>query len=305
MRSNTTSVLAGADLYDRLYANGYHSNPKFNHGMFLMYEASELAQWFNFSTVLDVGCSNGLVVENLWKNGGLTASGVDVSKNAIALARRHRLKCTSDTTCKLRADDRLQKAALAKTYVTRALNTPNNKNFMPLANAPWPLVTGRPRCVAPCFTAAAATALPFADHAFDAIISSDVLEHLAPDEVETATREIARVARRWLFLKVSNRKDHRGTHLPRLAEEHGNQSVPASLHLTIKPMRFWVEAFERHGFRLHHTLEDSTAFGWMKRVRDMCCSFVLVRTGLPMLPPGVDEARRQYLRKSWWPRQEH
>ena len=45
-----------------------------------------------------------------------------------------------------------------------------------------------------CFQAAPATALPFADGAFDGIVSSDMLEHLLPSEVPLAISEFSRVA---------------------------------------------------------------------------------------------------------------
>ena len=47
-----------------------------------------------------------------------------------------------------------------------------------------------------CFQAAPATALPFADGAFDGIVSSDMLEHLLPSEVALAVSEFSRVAKR-------------------------------------------------------------------------------------------------------------
>ena len=95
---------------------------------------------------------------------------------------------------------------------------------------------------------------------------------------------------------------HQARHCPTIAQQvEQGVAIPERLHLTIKPMRFWLEVFERHGFVLHHTLEDSEAFKWLKRQYTMCCSFVLVRRGLPLLPPNIDANRRDYLRSMWWP----
>ena len=43
------------------------------------------------------------------------------------------------------------------------------------------------KCVPPCWTATPATRLPFADRAFDALISTDVLEHLEQAMAHTET----------------------------------------------------------------------------------------------------------------------
>ncbi|WP_457095351.1 methyltransferase domain-containing protein [Lysobacter sp. P5_B9] len=50
------------------------------------------------------------------------------------------------------------------------------------------------------FVVADATALPFADHAFDAVISLDVLEHIAPAARASAVAEMARVAGRLVVI---------------------------------------------------------------------------------------------------------
>ena len=55
--------LEGAALYDKLYAGGYHNDLRLSHGLYLMYDLTEVAAWYNLTSVLDVGCSHGLVVE--------------------------------------------------------------------------------------------------------------------------------------------------------------------------------------------------------------------------------------------------
>jgi len=302
MARNPHKELGGRDLYNALYAGGYHSNLALSHSEFVMYEASEMAAWFNFTTVLDVGCSHGLGVMRLWEHGGLTASGMDVADNAVARARHARLQCPVDATtedsCPLRSSDKLRRARLLESMQKRNAT----------ARPPWPLSThGRPRCVAPCFSAAPVTALPVTDNSFDAILSSDVLEHLAMEEVQPAVAELTRVARRFLFLKISNRADQAGPDLPKLASRGGvaatsATAIPTTLHLTVRQPDFWIERFATAGFVLHHTLEDAKGYGWLKTgARHMCCSFVFIRRGLPLLPPSLDEPRRQHLADYYWP----
>src|SRR5436853_4320533 len=45
-----------------------------------------------------------------------------------------------------------------------------------------------------------ATALPFRDHSVDLVMCIETLEHLYPDAVPAAAKELARVSRRWLLL---------------------------------------------------------------------------------------------------------
>lgn len=49
--------------------------------------------------------------------------------------------------------------------------------------------------------------LPFADDAFDLVISSEVLEHILPDDYERSCREIDRVVTRWIIVTVPYREN--------------------------------------------------------------------------------------------------
>jgi len=285
------ATLAGRELYNTLYEHGYHTDLKSWRGEFLMFTACEMSLWYNLSSFLDIGCSHGLGVQRLWEQGALTASGVDVSDKAVARARGARLRCppqanqsTNDAACGFHASDKLRNANIAQTLSHR------NATSRP----PWPLLTGRSRCVPPCFQRAPATALPFADGSFDAVMSTDVLEHLAESEVDAAVGELTRVAKRFLFLKISNRKEHWPAKVP-------GANLPAALHQTVRPRAFWVDRFAGAGFTLHHALEDSRAYRWMRRFPKMCCSLVLQRRGEARLPKGIGEERLAFLRGLYWP----
>jgi 2-polyprenyl-3-methyl-5-hydroxy-6-metoxy-1,4-benzoquinol methylase len=70
-------------------------------------------------------------------------------------------------------------------------------------------------------------ALPHADGAFDSVVCTDCLEHLAPEDVPVALRELGRVARRNVFVVVSTVNDRDGR-----------------WHLTVRDRDWWeLQAF--------------------------------------------------------------
>lgn len=79
--------------------------------------------------------------------------------------------------------------------------------------------------------------LPFADDSFDTIVCTDCLEHIAPDDVPRALQELARVARRNVFIVVSTVQDR-----------------DATWHLTIKDRDWWELACFTAGESTGHLL---------------------------------------------------
>jgi ubiquinone/menaquinone biosynthesis C-methylase UbiE len=47
------------------------------------------------------------------------------------------------------------------------------------------------------------TNLPYEDNSFDIVMSSDVLEHIHPEEADIVVSELVRVSRRHVFLSIS------------------------------------------------------------------------------------------------------
>jgi hypothetical protein len=78
-----------------------------------------------------------------------------------------------------------------------------------------------------------ALALPFEDKSFDAVTSSDVFEHLLPEDAERAVKEAIRVCRQWICMRICNRPSA----YPTANRIFGN------IHPTVKPIDWWIDRF--------------------------------------------------------------
>lgn len=84
------------------------------------------------------------------------------------------------------------------------------------------------------FLAASVLKLPFADQSFDTVISTDCLEHLAPQHAATALAEIRRICRRNVYLRIATGPDR---------DNHW--------HLTMENRAWWERQAFSVGFRKH------------------------------------------------------
>lgn len=97
------------------------------------------------------------------------------------------------------------------------------------------VVAGEANRLAPGrFSSGSVLALPFADKSFDAVISTDCLEHIAPHDVPAALKEISRICRRHVFLRIATGPDR---------DNHW--------HLTIEGRTWWEGAAMAAGLRRH------------------------------------------------------
>lgn len=81
------------------------------------------------------------------------------------------------------------------------------------------------------FLAASVLALPYPNRAFDGAVSTDLMEHLAVEDIPLALSEIRRVIRELFFVQVSHAKDAR-----------------KGIHLTVKTAEWWQQVFAEAGF---------------------------------------------------------
>ncbi len=84
------------------------------------------------------------------------------------------------------------------------------------------------------FTNASVLALPFEDSSFQTVVSTDCMEHLAPEDVPKALQEIHRVAGRYVYLQLATTLDRDG-----------------HWHLTVEGRAWWETKCFEAGFRKH------------------------------------------------------
>ena len=78
---------------------------------------------------------------------------------------------------------------------------------------------------------ASVTDIPFDDNSFDLVGSTDVIEHLRPEDQEKAHRECFRVSKKYVAHKISNTPE-------------GNKFAGERLHLTCWTHEKWMEFFD-------------------------------------------------------------
>jgi SAM-dependent methyltransferase len=92
-----------------------------------------------------------------------------------------------------------------------------------------------------------ATRLPFANNNVDVVMSTDMMEHLKPEDVDKAVSEALRVARKYIAMKISSVNEQAGWGM--------KVGVP-NLHLTVKPIEWWIEKFTKGGAQLQFHSKD-------------------------------------------------
>jgi len=92
------------------------------------------------------------------------------------------------------------------------------------------------------------TKLPFADKHVDVVMSTDMLEHLKPEDVDKTVEEFHRVARDYIAIKVSSEPERAGW---------GKRVGVDDLHLTQKPVYWWRNKFTEAGGTIIMALNDT------------------------------------------------
>jgi ubiquinone/menaquinone biosynthesis C-methylase UbiE len=166
------------DVYEELYASGYHSNYNLCHTTKMFPIVGKHLE--RGKTILDIGCSHGTAVLELQRAGHL-ASGIDISQKAIDLCNKR----------------------------------------------------GIPGCVQ-----SSVVDLPYEDNSLDAVITSDVLEHLDEKEVIPAIESMSRVLKKngLAFCTISTVPEQNRS-FDSIAKKHGLQN----LHTFVATYESWYD----------------------------------------------------------------
>jgi len=171
------------DLYQKLYEIGYQNEK--NIGLEYI---NQLVERYEFSSILDVGCAQGKVVE-AYRKKGKDAYGIDVAQGAVTDCKRKGLNCK----------------------VSSVLD------------------------------------IPYLDNRFDAVVTTDVLEHLKEEDVDKAISEIIRVTKKYIFVKVAKTIEKETKWLQKVKEKYSQYQDIENLHLTVySNRRTWIEKFDSH-----------------------------------------------------------
>lgn len=99
-----------------------------------------------------------------------------------------------------------------------------------------------------CFALGSLTKMPFEANAFDAALSVDVLEHLAPADVPAVVAEITRTVAHYLFLEIMSVEEKC---------QSGERAGMGNLHLTTEGALWWRRHFVDQGWWVVEDFSDS------------------------------------------------
>jgi len=180
------------------------------------------------------------IYEELYKNHGYHADlHLTHAASLVDYITRHPVESVLDVGCSHgRAVEMLWKYNLTAVGV----------DIAPTAVALAVKTRGFGRCgTYPCFQTASAEVLPFPDKSVDAIMLSNVLEHIHTQDIDEVIYELGRVARRYIVLKIETRHETDRAPVRSLHRAKKFEHVQ-HLRLTVLPIAQWKTRFEDQGF---------------------------------------------------------
>merc|ERR1711862_821003 len=104
-------------------------------------------------------------------------------------------------------------------------------------------------CLDECFKQGSAAAIPWPAKSFDAIMTTDVLEHIPETDVPTVAKEFARIVRQAVYAKIATKAEGNREPLNTLHanKKGGNFDKFHYLHETVHGLTWWRDMFLKHG----------------------------------------------------------
>jgi len=100
-------------------------------------------------------------------------------------------------------------------------------------------------------------AVPYADNSFDVVFSSEVLEHIPEGAVNASVANLVRMTKRDIFCSISLRRSVLDPEPP----------AEATVHVTVKPRRWWEDKFKEHGCvrneEVFHVMQEKNQEPWV------------------------------------------
>lgn len=103
----------------------------------------------------------------------------------------------------------------------------------------------------------------FQDNSFDLVFSTDVMEHLEPNDVSLCVREQVRISRMYVAAKISTKKAN-------VLRPFEHMGVDFNPHLTVRSFRWWLDVYVSAGLRIIWTNgKDSVIFKKVVKANDI------------------------------------
>lgn len=95
-----------------------------------------------------------------------------------------------------------------------------------------------------CYVASAVNMSIFDDNEFHSVMTSDVLEHIFPEDLNKCIKEIYRITENYVFARICT------THERNRKFEHLYPEGLTNLHVSIMSATDWILLFKQHNFKL-------------------------------------------------------
>lgn len=101
------------------------------------------------------------------------------------------------------------------------------------------------------------TETKFSNECFDALISTDMIEHLLPEDVDTAIAEMARIVKSYCIFAIACDKEGGTQHLARVKQTFKAYENLDALHTCLQTPDEWDACFAKHGLVVEHVISSN------------------------------------------------